>query len=217
MHNRNKMLLTEDSYTDIVEISENFAAAAGAFGSSLTMWAKMISGLVAAGTLTKTQGIVIGAGVPALLSTGAAKGQDITRAVKQFAHDVKAKREINPTQIKQLTQSVIDATKELPKGKRQHVAKLMKAHQDAENSGDKNKILKAQRDVAKYVNRQTSDSEGEQRAVDRATSPRRASSAEKRLAPAGATHAGFGRWVDRSGNTLGYTRHGKWVPRKTRI
>ena len=57
----------------------------------------------------------------------------------------------------------------------------------------------------------------EQDKLHRATSKKAASAAEKRVAPVGAKHAGFGRWTDANGKTLGYTRDGTWVPAQQKI
>jgi hypothetical protein len=200
------------------ELDEAIPPQAGlAIGKGIGKWVATVAGLVGAGTLSPAAGVAVGIGVPVLVGLGFAKGDDLVRSAKQFIRNAKDKRKINPEQTKELISKVVDATRELPKGKQRHVAKLMKTHQSAITSGDKNKILAAQRDLKSYANQQIDKDNQAQDTLQRATPRRQPSSAEKRIAPAGAVHAGFGRWTDTSGKTLGYTRDGRWVPAKQKI
>jgi hypothetical protein len=206
----------EEVITEVPAVSAHF------IGKGINSWITAISGLVASGQLTPVQGVVVGFGVPAVLVTGGIMSGDMVRSVKQFVRDTKDKRKINPEQTKELVSQVVAATKKLPKYKQGHLTNLMTTHQDAITSGDKNKILSAQRELKAYSNTQIDKDNQEMEMLHRMrmrgpTSKKSASPEEKQIAPQGAIHAGWGRWTDSSGKTLGFTRDGKWVPVKQKL
>lgn len=189
--------------------------------ANLTGWGDFVLGLMQSGTLNPVQGVALMVGVPLTIMWGFAGGFNWARSLKlkadNFVYDYKEKKKINPEQVAKLTADTEEFSKDLPKKKQQHLAKLSGAVQKAVESGDKTKILQTQRVVRKYVNRETDTQNQEIDKLHRATSKKQASAAEKRIAPVGAKHAGFGRWTDGSGKTLGYTRDGKWVPAKQKL
>jgi hypothetical protein len=196
------------------QINENPAAVAG-----IQSWGRFVSKMISQGTLTPIQGAVVLVGVPIALYhyIDSGFGAEYVRKIQNFMHDYKEKKNINPEQLDTLIADTSDVIKDMPKGKQQHAARLIQKNKKAMESGDKTAMLSAQRDLKGYVNRELNRRNREMDDLHRATSNRRATAAEKRVAPVGAKHAGFGRWTDALGRTLGYTRDGKWVPSKQKF
>ncbi len=183
------------------------------------LWGKAVGNMISNGTLTPIQGALVFVGAPLAIyhAIDTEFGAEYVRKVKRFIADYKEKKKINPEQVDKLVSDTTEAIKDFAPGEQRHAIKLIKRNKEAFASGDKNKMLRAQRELKGYVNTKLYKQDQEQDKLHRATSSRRATAAEKRIAPAGAVHAGFGRWTDASGKTLGYTRDGKWVPAKPKI
>jgi hypothetical protein len=195
-------------------------------GAGFAVWGMAIGNLVSQGVLTPTQGAIIMIGTPIALATGfglavANSTNSYVNRVKGFVRDVKEKRKINPKQVDKLISDTTTAIKDMSPGTQRYAIKLMKQNKAALVSGDKNAMLQAQRKLKTYVN-QKIDTQNYKDKIDHVTTapgnrPKTTNDTEKRIAPTGAVHAGFGRWTDTSGKTLGYTRDGKWVPAKPNI
>lgn len=193
----------------MIELEEqlNEAGTAGLDG-----WGKFVNGLVQTGTISPQQGGVLTVGVP--LAMARSMNPEYVKNVKKFisSHKGNGKTKLSWSDRK-LVSDTSDRLKDMPKGKQQLAAKLIRKVV----SGDKNARSQAQKELKSYVSREVERSNEKYFVHSKKyrTAPKKSvSAAEKRLAPAGAKHAGFGRWVDSSGKTLGYTRGGKWVAAK---
>lgn len=120
-------------------------------------FAEYLQTLVADGTLTQIQAIsiyTIAYTSPVLLVIGASiTWKEIARKIKQFFKDWKDKKNMTPETIAEFAKMAEDALDEIEfKGKKNHLKSLIRKYKE---SSDKDSILNAQKEIEKYLKKNT--------------------------------------------------------------